>query len=108
MLQRHEKVHGGGCNAITFSPSGLHAATCGQDGVVRLWSTQDGTLSTELKPSHAQTASSMNAVAFAEDKSMVMGASNDKSIKTWDMHTGRPRFTMTGACIAHTHTAVIT
>lgn len=97
MLRRHEKVHGAGCNSIAFSPSGLHAATCGQDGVVRLWSTEDGTLASELKPAHAQTASSINCVAFSEEKGMVMGASNDRSIKTWDMHTGRPRFTMTGA-----------
>jgi WD40 repeat protein len=96
VLRRYEKVHGGGCNSITFSPSGLHAATCGQDGVVRLWS-EDGTLSSELKPAHAQSASSINFVTFAEDKGLVMGASNDHSIQTWDMHTGRPRFTMTGA-----------
>lgn len=96
VLRKHEKVHGAGCNSIAFSPSGLHAATCGQDGVVRLWSTHDGTLSSELKPAHAQSASSINSVAFCQEKGMVMGASNDNSIKTWDMHTGRPRFTMTG------------
>jgi WD40 repeat protein len=97
VLRRHEKVHRGGCNAVTFSASGLHAASCGVDGVVALWSAQDGSKASEICASSTQASSSVNAVQILEHKGAIMAASNDKSIKVWDMHTARLRFTMTGA-----------
>lgn len=110
-----EGVHKGGCNAVTFAHSGLHAATCGQDGIVRLWTAHDGMLATEFKAGIGTVAAGTNCVAFAEERNAVLGASNDKSVKVWDMHTGRLSCTMTGAprqeaaqavhcCVSHTGT----
>ena len=96
-FRQHAGAHGGGCNAVAFAPSGLTAASCGQDGVVRLWTAYDGALATELRAGGGASAAGMNSVAFNEDKGFVMGACNDKSIKVWDVHTGRLKFAMTGA-----------
>lgn len=98
-MRKHTQKHRGGCNCVVFSPSGNYAATGGQDGVIRIWNSDDGSLLTELAPPNARTAASINSVQFSEDKGFVMAASNDKSISVWDFHTGRQRFTMTGDCI---------
>lgn len=95
-FRQHPAAHGGGCNDVRFSPSGVWAASCGQDGCVKLWTTQDGGLSSDIQRAQA-TSASVNCVAFCEEKGLLMGASNDRGIKVWDMHTARPRFTMTGA-----------
>jgi WD40 repeat protein len=95
-FRQHVTAHGGGCNCVAIAPTGLLTATCGHDGIVRLWTTYDGALSSELKGSSGMHAPGMNSVAFSEDKGAVLGACNDKSIKMWDMHTGRLKFTLTG------------
>ena len=66
---------------------------------MRLWTAYDGALATELRAGGA-SAAGMNSVAFNEDKGFVMGACSDKSIKVWDVHTGRMKFAMTGAPVA--------
>ena len=96
-FRQHESAHGGGCNGLAFSPSGLHAASCGNDGAVRLWTMYDGALATELRAGSSAVAAGINSVALSDERKLVLGASNDKSLKAWDMHTGRLRFTMTGA-----------
>ena len=93
----HEAAHGGGCNGIVFAPSGSYAATCGQDGVVRLWTAHDAQLSTEFRAGVGAVAAGMHSVAFQEERSLVLGASSDRSIKVWNMHTGSLICTMTGA-----------
>ena len=95
-FRQHPAAHGGGCNDVQFAPSGTWAASCGQDGCVKLWTAYDGALSSDIQAAHA-TSASVNSVAFCEEKGLLMGASNDKSIRVWDMHTARARFTMTGA-----------
>eukprot|EP00892_Ulva_mutabilis_P007237 jgi/Ulvmu1/4886/UM020_0172.1 len=96
VMRKHVHAHKGGCNQIVFSPSGNYAASGGQDGVIRIWIADDGSLLTELTPPNAHTAASINSVQFSEDKGVVMAASNDKAISVWDFCTGRQRFTMTG------------
>lgn len=95
-MRKHTNAHKGGCNYVVFSPSGNYVASGGQDGVIRIWLSDDGSLLTELTPPNAHTAASINGVQFSEDKGVVMAASNDKSISVWDFYTGRQRFTMTG------------
>jgi WD40 repeat protein len=99
-FRQHQGAHDGGCNGVVFAPSGLMAATCGQDGCVRLWTPYDGALSSELRAGASASAAGVRAVAFCEERNLVLGASNDKSIKAWDVHTGRLKFTMTGATLS--------
>lgn len=97
VCKHHVKVHQGGANAVTFAPSGLQAASCGQDGVVRLWDTDTGEMSTELAVSRARGAGpGVNDVCFQGEGSQVLGACSDHSVKLWDIHTGRVRHTLTG------------
>jgi hypothetical protein len=101
--RQHAKVHGGGCNDVRFSSSGVWMASCGDDGVVRLWTAGDASLASELRA--GTVAVGVNSVVFSEEKNFVLGASNDRSIKVWDMHTGKLCMVMTGheravTCIA--------
>ena len=97
-FRQHKDAHKGGCNSVAFAPSGVHAASCGQDGKVRLWTAYDGALATELNSGAGASAAGMNCVAFCEERTLLLSASSDKSIKAWDIHTGRLKFAMTGTC----------
>jgi hypothetical protein len=92
--RQHDKVHGGGCNDVRFSASGVWMASCGDDGVVRMWTACDASLSTEMKSGISSVG--INSVAFCDEKKLIMGASNDRSIKVWDMHTAKQCMVMTG------------
>jgi hypothetical protein len=71
--------------AMALSPDGTTLATGGRDGVVRLWSTQDGKLIKELK-GHAKDVYS--AAFHPDGKSLATGDYEGK-ILHWDLSAGK-------------------
>ena len=77
----------------------MQAATCGSDGMVRVWGAHDGMLATELGNNSPQRPA-VNDVCFTLEGDAVLTALTDKSVKMWDINGGRIKHTLTGACYA--------
>jgi WD40 repeat protein len=81
----HQAAHDGWIRSLTISADGKMLGTCGQDHVVRIWSSSDGRLLNELK-SHQH-----EAYCVAIHPSGKSAASGDMmgNLKCWDLTTGK-------------------
>ena len=67
-----------------FSPNGSWLATSGEDGKIRLWSTQDWTMQSELD-GHDQA---VTGLAFSPDSGILASASQDANVILWRVSDG--------------------
>jgi WD40 repeat protein/tRNA A-37 threonylcarbamoyl transferase component Bud32 len=76
--------HGGGVNALAFSPSGHELASASSDETVKIWDVRTGSVLHTLK-GHTQF---VVGVAYSPDGSRLVSASEDGSLRVWDPATG--------------------
>jgi WD40 repeat protein len=77
-------AHDGWVRALAVSPDGKLLASCGNDNLVKLWSTTEGKLVREL-PGHA---SHVYNVAFHPDGQFLASADLKGTVKVWDVAKG--------------------
>jgi WD40 repeat protein len=80
--------------SVCFSPDGRFlavASTHARRAEVKVWDFQSGTYERSIR--HADD---INAVAFSPDGRRLAGASNDKTVRVWDVATGREALTLWG------------
>lgn len=74
-----------------FHPSGEQLATCGADGVARLWDLNNGSLLNTIEGIHVATAQSLD---FSPDGSSVAVTRRDETIQILALDTGRVLMTL--------------
>jgi WD domain, G-beta repeat len=83
---QNKHAHDGWIRALAVSPDGHRIATSGNDRVIRLWSTRDGTLQTELP----ENAHPIFSLVFAPDGKSVISGNLFGSVQQWDVTTLKP------------------
>ena len=78
-------AHDGWIRAVAVSPDGATVASCGNDGLVKLWSAADGRAIRTLE-GHA---SHVYNVAFHPDGKRLVSADLKGTIKDWDIAAGK-------------------
>ncbi len=78
--------------ALAYSPSGVIAASAGDESNLTLWDLQTGKEIRTLK-GHTDR---VIAIAFSPDRRTLLSGSRDKTVKLWDIETGAVRRTFTG------------
>jgi WD40 repeat protein len=84
-ITRTISAHQGWVRAIAVSPDGNAVATCGNDQLVKVWSTQDGKLLQTL----TGHASHVYNVAFHPDGTHLASADLKGIIKDWEWKSGK-------------------
>lgn len=79
------QAHDGWIRQLAVSPDGKTLASCGRDGVVRLWSPEKGSKQRELT-GHGED---VFAVAFHPDGKTLVSGDLKGVVKQWDLATGR-------------------
>jgi WD40 repeat protein len=79
-----ETAHEGWLRDLQVSPDGRTLATCGREQVVRLWSTDDGSLQHELR-GHGQD---VFCVRFHPNGQTMVSGDERGVVKQWDLATG--------------------
>jgi hypothetical protein len=85
-LQRIPTKHGGGVQALSFSPDGWLLASCGLDGAVRLWESASGQERRRYQ-GHRSWALSID---FAPDGGRLASASLDGTAVVWQVFGPAP------------------
>ncbi len=76
--------HGSSVNALAFSPDGTILASGANDGTIRLWNPNDGSL-LNIMDAHRMPVSDL---AFSADSRQLISASHDGTIYTWRLPEG--------------------
>lgn len=76
-------AHKGFLRSISISPDGKTLATCGNDKLVKIWSTADGSLVATLEGHQAHVYS----VAFSRDGKRLVSGDLKGVVKDWDVAT---------------------
>lgn len=79
------EAYGNNILSVALSPNSMMIASGGENKLLELWSTQDGSRISALE-GHEDAVSS---VAFSPDGSMVASASNDGTVRLWDISEKR-------------------
>ena len=81
--KRTIQAHAGKVNAISFHPSGQYLATAGEDGLIRLFLTDNGQ---PIEPPlhHSGTMAAVNALAFVDHGNSLLTDCGD-SLCMWDV-----------------------
>ncbi len=77
-------AHQGWVRALAVSPDGKTLATCGNDHLVKLWSTADGKLLTELKGHDCHVYN----IAFHPSEAALVSGDHKGIVKQWDLTKG--------------------
>ncbi|MEV4275154.1 nSTAND1 domain-containing NTPase [Actinoplanes xinjiangensis] len=77
----------GGVQKIVLGPRGLVLATCGEDGVVRLWDT----VTRELIRPLTGHVGPVKTAQFSPDARSMVTVGTDGTLRLWDVETGRER-----------------
>ncbi|OIW18309.1 hypothetical protein TanjilG_31449 [Lupinus angustifolius] len=85
-------AHEGGCAAISFEYNSSRLITGGQDRLVKVWDTNTGTLSSNLRG----CLGSVLDLIITHDNRSVIAASSSNNLYVWDLSSGRVRHTLTG------------
>jgi WD40 repeat protein len=101
---RHDKV----ITRLAWAPDGVRLASAGQDGVIRIWDGQAGSLIRKLvadddlrmTPQNVRMARSSLAIAWtpawSSDGTLIACAYGDGAIRLWDSNTGEIVCTLEG------------
>ncbi len=76
--------HKGAVRAIAFHPSGTQFVSGGDDAVVRLWKTADGSLQGEW----TGHSGPINSLAYSPNGAMVASGAEDRSVRVWNAASG--------------------
>src|SRR5207248_4585372 len=80
-----ERGHAGAARGVAFHPGGGSLATCGDDGTVRLWESDRGSLLRTIETA----AGRLNDLAFRPDGRALAVAGIDGRIRVFEVETGR-------------------
>jgi WD40 repeat protein/serine/threonine protein kinase len=92
--------HVGAATGVTYSPDGQRLASCGADGVVRVWDV--ATPETEVGPGGREVfalkghAGAATGVAFSPDIQFLASAGRDATARIWDVAIGEEVRTLRG------------
>jgi WD40 repeat protein len=93
-------AHLAGVAGVAYSPDGRWVATCGGDGVARLWAAPDAgppAAARRFEPPTPEGVSPASAVAFAADGRTIAVGGKDPTVRLWDARTGAEVRTLRGA-----------
>jgi WD40 repeat protein len=78
-------IHSGWVCDAAFSPDGQKIASVGEDGTIKIWDSQQGTLLNTLKGHTEMT----QAIAFSRNGKLLVSSGKDKTLRVWDVSTGK-------------------
>lgn len=78
-------AHEGAVNAVLFTADGKRIVSAGEDGTVKIWNVDDGSLENTLD-AHA---GGVNAIALTEDGTILASGGADGLVKFWSPKTGK-------------------
>ncbi|GAV90849.1 LOW QUALITY PROTEIN: WD40 domain-containing protein/ATG16 domain-containing protein/Abhydrolase_5 domain-containing protein [Cephalotus follicularis] len=85
-------AHEGGCASIIFQHNSTKLITGGQDRSIKLWDTNNGSLSNTLYG----CLGSVLDLTITYDNRSIIAASSSNNLYVWDVNSGRIRHTLTG------------
>jgi WD40 repeat protein/serine/threonine protein kinase len=74
--------HTGGINRLTWSPDGSRLATCGKDGLIRVFDPLTGDLVARID--HGGSASELRAIDWSFDGRQLATGGDDTFLRVWD------------------------
>ncbi len=90
----NERAHDGWIRQLAMSPDGTTLASCGRDGIVRVWNAADGKPLIELK----EHAEDVYAVAFHPDGTLISGDLKGV-VRQWDLKANKTARTFDAAVL---------
>ncbi len=81
------RAHQGTVRTLAFSPAGERLATGGDDGVLRVWQTTDGSVTTDSRVRQAFSAHRGSVYALVYTGAGVVSAGRDGRVRWWPVKT---------------------
>jgi len=83
--------HAGGTECAVFSPDGDRITSCGRDGRIRVWDSEEGS---QLLEMIGTSRYAVWSVAFSPDGKRIVSVGYDRDVKVWDVQSGRRLLTI--------------